>query len=189
MKNLEKSKVRHTIIDLRNKMTEDECMVKSTVILKKLYGLDAFLRAYKVGMYASINNEVITYPLINRAQLLDKGVSFPIVTDPDNRIMEFRYILKVSDLKKGYMSIPEPVDSKTVMTCPDVLIMPLVAFDDNLNRVGYGKGFYDNYLCNHPEIVKIGLAYECQKVGSIDAAENDICCDYIITEENIYERD
>ena len=58
-----------------------------------------------------------------------------------------------------------------------------------ITGVDPGKGFYDNYLCNHPEIVKIGLAYECQKVGSIDAAENDICCDYIITEENIYERD
>lgn len=185
---MEKSIARKTATNFRNNLSEDECMMNSAMILKKLYGLDSFLRAYKVGMYASIGNEVITYPLINRAQILDKGVAFPIVTNPSECEMVFKYILKVSDLKKGYMSIPEPLDSKTVMENPDVIIVPIVAFDDNLNRIGYGKGFYDRYLSLHPNTIKIGLAYECQKVESIDAEDNDIKCDFIITEENIYER-
>lgn len=185
---MEKSLIRNKILNIRNSLSEDECMMKSAAILKRLYGLDAFLRAYKVGMYASIGSEVITYPLIGRAQILDKGVAFPEVTDKDKSEMIFKYIMKVSDLKKGYMSIPEPKDSKTVMEHPDVLIIPLVAFDDKLNRVGYGKGFYDRYLSSHPEIVKIGLAYECQKTEEIDFSENDVKCDFIITEERVYER-
>ena len=185
---MEKSLIRNKILNIRNSLSEDECMMKSAAILKRLYGLDAFLRAYKVGMYASIGSEVITYPLIGRAQILDKGVAFPEVTDKDKSEMIFKYIMKVSDLKKGYMSIPEPKDSKTVMDHPDVLIIPLVAFDDKLNRVGYGKGFYDRYLSSHPEIVKIGLAYECQKAEEIDFSENDVKCDFIITEERVYER-
>lgn len=185
---MEKSIARQNAIKLRSSMTEEECMEKSTAILKKLYGLDAFLRAYKVGMYASINNEVITYPLVNRAQILDKGIAFPVVTDADKGNMEFRYILKVSDLRRGYMSIPEPLESKTVMNVPDVLIMPVVAFDGELNRVGYGKGYYDRFLSDKTQIVKIGLAYDLQKVDSIEIAENDISCDFIITEEKIYER-
>lgn len=185
---MEKRTARKEALDNRNSLTEEDCMIKSAAILKSLYGLDAFLRAYKVGMYASIGNEVITYPLIGRAQILDKGVAFPIVTDKDNREMVFKYILKVSDLKKGYMSIPEPLDSKTEMEHPDVIVMPLVAFDESLNRVGYGKGYYDRYLSKHPEAVKIGLAYECQKTDLIDTDDNDIKCDYIITEEKIYER-
>lgn len=185
---MEKSLIRNKILNIRNSLSEDECMMKSAAILKRLYGLDAFLRAYKVGMYASIGSEVITYPLIGRAQILDKGVAFPEVTDKDKSEMIFKYIMKVSDLKKGYMSIPEPKDSKIVMEHPDVLIIPLVAFDDKLNRVGYGKGFYDRYLSSHPEIVKIGLAYECQKAEEIDFSENDVKCDFIITEERVYER-
>lgn len=184
---MEKSLIRNKILNLRNSLSEDDRMMKSAAILKRLYGLDAFLRAYKVGMYASIGSEVITYPLIGRAQILDKGVAFPEVTDKDKSEMIFKYILKVSDLKKGYMSIPEPLCSKTVMEEPDVLIVPLVAFDDKLNRVGYGKGFYDRYFELHPNCVKIGLAYECQKADMIDTTDNDIKCDYIITEDAIYE--
>lgn len=185
---MEKNSARQTAIKNRNSLSEEACMEKSAIILKKLYGLDAFLRAYKVAMYASIGNEVITYPLIGRAQILDKGVAFPIVTDDENGKMEFRYILKVSDLKKGYMSIPEPADSKTVMENPDVIIVPLTAFDEDLNRTGYGRGYYDRYLAAHPSAVTIGLAYECQKADKIDCTDNDMSLNFIITEDKIYER-
>lgn len=185
---MEKKSARKIALEKRNALTEEERMLKSEAILKNLYMLDEFLRSYKVGMYASIGSEVITYPLIGRAKILDKGVSFPVVTDVKNSEMEFRYVLSVSDLKAGYMSIPEPLLAKTVMEEPDILIMPLTAYDNDLNRVGYGKGFYDRYLAKHPSVIKVGIAYECQKTEHIDTDVNDIKCDFIITEEKIYER-
>lgn len=185
---MEKNSARKISLENRNALTEEERMIKSAMILKNLYMLDAFLRSYKVGMYASIGSEVITYPITGRAQILDKGVAFPLVTDAKASDMEFRYVLSVSDLKAGYMSIPEPLLAKTVMEKPDILIMPLTAFDNELNRVGYGKGFYDRYLSKHPSVIKVGLAYECQKTEHIDTDANDIKCDFIITEEKIYER-
>ena len=74
-------------------------------------------------------------------------------------------------------------------TYPDVLIMPLVAFDNELNRLGYGGGYYDRYLARslkEKKIIKIGIAYSFQKLQKIPTNKYDIRLDYVFTEEKIY---
>ena len=78
--------------------------------------------------------------------------------------------------------IPEPVSDKIVY--PNILLVPLVAFDKNFNRIGYGGGFYDRYIRKIKRIKKIttiGLAYSFQKVKKIPIKDYDIKLDYIIT--------
>ena len=90
-----------------------------------------------------------------------------------------------SPLSVNRYGIPEPVSNKILF--PDILLVPLVAFDKDLNRVGYGGGFYDRYIKkiqNYKNIVKIGLAYSFQKVKLIPTNKSDIKLDYIITEKN-----
>ena len=80
--------------------------------------------------------------------------------------------------------IPEPISN--IIKYPDVLLIPLVAFDKNFNRVGYGGGFYDRYLKRikkMKKILTIGLAYSYQKVKQIPVNEYDIKLDFIITEK------
>ncbi len=184
---MEKKDIREQYLSIRDQMSEAECMEKSALILKKLLKTDAFLRAWKVGLYASTGNEVITYPLIAKSKMLDKGVSFPRILDTDKKSMVFQYVLGMQDLKPGKFGILEPDENSTVMENPDVIIMPLVAFDGEKNRIGHGGGYYDRYLLEHPDTVKIALAYELQKTGRIEISEHDIRPDLIITEENIYE--
>jgi 5-formyltetrahydrofolate cyclo-ligase len=89
-------------------------------------------------------------------------------------------------LKINKFGIPEPVSSKILY--PDVLLVPLVAFDNNLNRLGYGGGFYDRYIEKIEKIkkvVKIGLAFSCQKIASVPMTKYDKKLDFIITEEKI----
>ena len=67
------------------------------------------------------------------------------------------------------------------------MLVPLVAFDKNLNRIGYGGGFYDRYIrriSKKNKIFKIGLAYSFQQVKKIPINKYDIKLDYIITEKN-----
>ena len=81
--------------------------------------------------------------------------------------------------------IPEPVSNKIVY--PDILLVPIVAYDTNLNRIGYGGGFYDRYLEKIKKVKKvttIGLAYSFQKVKKITTNKYDIKLDFIITEKN-----
>ena len=78
--------------------------------------------------------------------------------------------------------IPEPISQK--VKYPDVLLVPLVAFDQNFNRIGYGGGFYDRYIKKirkRKKVLTIGFAYSFQRVKKIPTSNYDIKLDFIIT--------
>ena len=80
--------------------------------------------------------------------------------------------------------IPEPTSNK--IKFPNILLVPLVAFDKNRNRIGYGGGFYDRYIKKikkNKKIITIGLAYSFQKVKKIPTNKNDVKLDYILTDK------
>jgi len=80
--------------------------------------------------------------------------------------------------------IPEPISNEIIY--PDILLVPLVAYDKNYNRLGYGGGFYDRYIEKIKKIknvLTIGLAFTYQKVKKIPIEKNDIKLDFIITEK------
>ena len=82
--------------------------------------------------------------------------------------------------------IPEPVKANRVH--PDILFVPLVAFDKELNRLGYGGGFYDRYIqkiSKIKKVVKVGLAFSFQKLKNIPVNKHDKKLDMIITEKEI----
>jgi 5-formyltetrahydrofolate cyclo-ligase len=89
-------------------------------------------------------------------------------------------------LKINKFGIPEPVSSKIFY--PDILLVPLVAYDITLNRLGYGGGYYDRYIKKIEKVkkvVKIGLAFSFQKISSIPINQYDKRLDFIITEKEI----
>ena len=81
--------------------------------------------------------------------------------------------------------IPEPISSKVIY--PDIILVPLVAYDKNCNRVGYGGGFYDRYIKKIRKIkiiLTIGIAFSYQRIEKIPIEKNDIRLDFIVTEKN-----
>jgi len=81
--------------------------------------------------------------------------------------------------------IPEPISNKVMY--PDILLVPIVAFDKNLNRIGYGGGFYDRYIKRvkkkNKNIITIGLAYSFQKIKKIKISNNDMKLNFILTDK------
>jgi 5-formyltetrahydrofolate cyclo-ligase len=69
----------------------------------------------------------------------------------------------------------------------DLILVPLLAFDDNLNRVGYGGGWYDRFLATQPQAAAVGLAYESQHVERIVAEPHDIPLSRVITDQRVYD--
>ena len=73
---------------------------------------------------------------------------------------------------------------------PDVMLVPLLAYDSQNNRLGYGGGFYDRYLNKylktHNNILTIGIAFLFQKHHKIPALNNDVKLNYILTEKGIF---
>mgnify|MGYP006441048317 FL=1 len=100
--------------------------------------------------------------------------------------MDFYKWSNKDPLKINKFGIPEPVSSKIIY--PDILLVPLVGYDNNLNRLGYGGGFYDRYIEKIEKIkkiVKIGLSFSHQKISSIPINQYDKKLDFIITEKEI----
>ncbi len=83
--------------------------------------------------------------------------------------------------------IPEPIKTKKIV--PTVILLPLLAFDKNKNRIGYGKGFYDRYLTRflkiHKKILTVGVAFSFQKYHNLPVNSNDFKLDCIITDKGM----
>ena len=95
--------------------------------------------------------------------------------------------LSLNPVQYDNFYIPEPLSKD--LKYPDILLVPLVAFDKNLNRVGYGGGFYDRYIKkikSFKKIITIGMAFSFQKVDKIFIDKNDIKLDFILTEKKIF---
>jgi len=89
-------------------------------------------------------------------------------------------------LKINKYGIPEPISLKILY--PDILLVPLVAYDKDLNRLGYGGGFYDRYIEKIEKIkkvIKIGFAFSYQKLESVPINKYDKKLDFVITEKEI----
>ena len=101
--------------------------------------------------------------------------------------MDF-YRWTFSDLLKiNKYGIPEPEEK--ILLSPDILLIPLVAFDKNLNRLGYGGGYYDRLIKSlslKKKIIKIGLALQFQEINKVPINKYDQKLDYIITNRCIF---
>ena len=73
---------------------------------------------------------------------------------------------------------------------PDVILIPLLVYDDNKNRLGYGKGYYDKFLSyflkKNKDTLTLGIAFSFQKYKKIPTTPNDIKLDNILTEKGIF---
>ena len=91
-------------------------------------------------------------------------------------------------LKINRLGIPETTSKKKIY--PNILLIPLVGFDGQFNRLGYGGGYYDRYLLkvqNKHKIIKIGVGFSFQKIKNIPINKFDKKLDCIITEKKIIE--
>ena len=91
-------------------------------------------------------------------------------------------------IKKNSYNIPEPVDGIKIESSQlEVVFIPLLAFDKQGHRIGYGKGFYDRFLANcKPETLKIGLSFFEAEEITFEASENDIRLDYCVTPNRVF---
>ncbi len=85
-----------------------------------------------------------------------------------------------SDLAKGYFGLMQGSEEAPVVE-PDVLFMPLVAFTDRGDRLGQGGGFYDKWLGAHPDVIRIGLAWDMQEVPEMPLESHDMGLTAVVT--------
>lgn len=178
---MKKSIIRKKIIKLRKKNYSKNLQIN-------FQSIDKILREKKykkkvIGGYYSYNYEANVIPILEKFEKLKYIISLPKIGK--NSSMNF-FVWSINDpLNINKYGIPEPTTNRIIY--PDILLVPLVAYDKNYNRIGYGGGFYDRYIKKIKKIKKvltIGLAFSYQRVKKIPIEKNDIKLDYIITEKN-----
>lgn len=187
VKSLETKKViRKQVLERRAAIRSFEKEIAESEIFHKILELKEYREAETILLYASCGSEVSTTALISHSLLVGKQVFLPRVSDDIN--MEFYQIRDRSDLLPGRYGILEPVTNKIFSrTSSAFMILPLVAFDEKQNRLGYGKGYYDRYLGKGGEISTCGIAFECQKwEEGLPAASHDFRPEKIVTDKRIY---
>ena len=178
---MNKSEIRKKILRIRKKNNSKNFNVNSQTILKVIKKKN--IKGKIFGGYYPFNHEINAIQILEKFEKLNYTISLPKIKKDSQ--MDFYYWSSKDPLTINKYGIPEPI-SKTIKY-PDILLVPLVAYDKNLNRIGYGGGFYDRYIQKIKKIKKIltiGLAYSFQKVKKIPINNYDITLDFIITERN-----
>ena len=139
-----------------------------------------------IGGYYPSNYEVNILNFLKEASKKKFTIALPVVQSSTS--MRFRSWKIKEPLYVSKFGILEP-ENKKGKIIPDLIIVPLVAFDDQLNRIGYGKGYYDRSLRKIKKIKKktvfLGIAYNFQKYKKIPINKYDFKLDYIFTEQGI----
>ena len=133
--------------------------------------------------YYSLSDEVCTHQLIDSLVADGKTVLLPKVIDEET--MTWYPYHSAQDLKEGAFHIMEPAGvTKELSFCCDnlccTILVPGVAFDTAGHRLGRGRGYYDRFLASHPELYKIGVCFDFQKVPEVPSDEYDIPVDEVI---------
>ena len=177
-----KSKLRKKILKIREKNNKKNIQIDFNKIIKILKKEKITKKV--IGGYYPVNFEIDDLELLKNFEKKKFKISLPVIKK--NFQMDFYEWSFSNPLKVNKYGIPEPENKKIVY--PDILLIPLVAFDKNLNRLGYGGGYYDRLiqrLSKKKKIIKIGLALSVQKIYKVPINTYDQRLDYIVTNEYI----
>jgi 5-formyltetrahydrofolate cyclo-ligase len=136
------------------------------------------------GYYPS-NFEVNILDLLSQVSKKNFKVGLPVIKK-DYKI-DFKYWIPNEPLYVNKYGILEP-QKQNITFKPDIILVPLVAFDRNLNRIGYGKGYYDRtlkQLASNKKILTIGMAFSFQETSIIPTNQYDYNLDCILTDRNL----
>jgi 5-formyltetrahydrofolate cyclo-ligase len=183
-----KKELRQKYKALREEISENELEEMSLAIANKLLKLPIWEKNYfhiflPITEHHEVNTEFILHLLSGK----DKEIIIS-KSDFETRKMTHFLLTDNTKIKKNKYNIPEPVDGIEVPSHKiEVVFVPLLAFDKKGQRVGYGKGFYDNFLSEcKPETVKIGLSFFEAEKSITDIYESDIQLDFCVTPNSIY---
>ncbi len=176
----EKTLIRKEIFKRRKEASQNNLDIWSDTIVEKVLASDMYKSSDTIYTYVAYKREVETKKLIQQAWKDGKKVAVPRV---EGSVMNFYYITSFDQLEKSNMGIPEPKPENPANDEYALMVMPGVAFDKQMNRIGYGGGFYDRYLEAHTNLKRLAIAFEFQFVeGPLPTEPTDICPEMIITE-------
>lgn len=141
-----------------------------------------------VSGYSPIRNEIDPTPLMLKLAAQGARLALPTVTARGQSLI-FRAWSPNARMVLGSLGIPEPSPAAAEVV-PDLMLVPLAAFDRLGHRIGYGAGHYDHtfaHLRKSKAVTGIGLGFAVQEIEAVPALAHDVALDYVLTEAQMFD--
>lgn len=194
---IDKVQTRAMLTHFRKHLNLDDRQHIAMQVAAKIRTITSFLQSQHVGVYLAHQGEVDTALIIQYARKQHKQLYLPVIDSSGVNLMRYYAYQTNAPMTKNRYGIEEPSTHNTTpiaLEMMDVVITPLIGFDEKCNRLGHGKGYYDHTFafvkqsdCKNKPVL-IGLGYEFQKIPSLIPADWDVPLDYVVTEKAIYQR-
>ena len=172
--------------DARSAIPAGERAAAAAALCANLWQLDAVLRASTILLYAAFGAEADLSAFAKKAQAQGKTLAYPVCGEGFTLTAA---VPGADGWAVGQYGIRTPVPERSALLQPeqlDLVLVPCTAFDADCRRVGMGKGYYDRYLPRCTRAVKIGIAWEVQRVPRAAVDAHDQRLDAFVTERGIY---
>lgn len=187
----QRQQIRQAIRQARRQLTPEQQKIAAEQAKLNALQHPKIAQAKNIALFLSFDGEINTQPLIDALWQQNKQVYLPVLHPFSAHHLLFLHYRPDTQLIKNRFNIAEPLlDVRDVLPPEqlDVMLIPLVAFDNQGQRLGMGGGFYDRTLANWQQsgFYPIGLAHDCQQVEQLPVANWDIPLPEIITPKKIW---
>lgn len=189
---LSKAKLREILLARRQQISFLERQTAANDAVAVLLKNNIFQKAQEIACYYPMKNEFDCLPIIKEIWRTKKNCYLPVITDIGNTKTSLEFILYQEDtiLRPNRYNIPEPIsDIQIKPENLDLVLLPLLGFDKQGNRLGMGAGYYDrtfDFFKQTKKPVLLGLAYESQCVSELPHDPWDVKLQGVMTEKNIF---
>jgi 5-formyltetrahydrofolate cyclo-ligase len=182
------------LVDVRTRMRAARAAIgpaeqvrAALAVAQRVSALEEFGSARRIGAYVAVGGELDPAPTVAAARALGHEVLLPVVVAP-GEALRFAPLEAGSELVPGRFGIPVPQALPQALSAGsdlDLVLVPLVAFDEDCGRAGMGAGFYDRTFASRlefgPPPLLVGLAHDLQRVDRLEAAPHDVALDLVVT--------
>ena len=182
----QKAAQRKAGIAARRALSDTERTHSNAALCARIMALDCFKKAENILLYAAFGGEADLSALAVEAARQGKTLAYPVCGEGFSLTAA---VPGPDGWEVGAYGIRTPILSRSEIIRPDQLdlvLVPCTAFDTACRRVGMGKGYYDRYLPRCTRAVKLGVAFEAQRVPEAAADEQDWQLDGFVTERKVY---
>ena len=185
--------IRATIRESRQAVPPPYARQAAAKFVELLIELDWYKNANRIAAYLPFNGEADPLPLMDRALIDGKQIFVPVIVSKAEPL-RFDAWTRETKVTENKFHIREPNASEASITPAelDLVITPLVAFDQQRNRLGVGGGYYDRTFAFLNDVatadrqpLMVGLGYELQRIKKIDSQSHDVKLDAVVTESGI----
>ena len=182
-----KATLRAAALAARDALSETKRLAAARAVARRGLPVEIAPGAVVAG-YSPIRSELDPTPLMQSLAAQGARLALPVITQR-GQSLRFRVWHAGDRLLPGSLGILEPSPAAAEIV-PDIVLVPLAAFDRVGHRIGYGAGHYDRTLAHlHKSkgFAAIGLAFAAQEVAAVPALQHDVPLDYVLTETKVFD--